>query len=109
MGKVFPMSRKQEATKAVDEYAEANEESEVSDDLVFDDWDDDYNYAWQADEQADEDAYYREQHVKLCEKIRLREIEVTPDLIQSVTDPEWKRELIEAMCLSKVHQKEKAK
>ena len=32
--------------------------------------------------------------------------EITPELMKSVTRPDWKRELVEAICLAKVRPKE---
>lgn len=43
-------------------------------------------------------------HKDLCDSVKNGEIEITPELLQSVEDPEWRRELIEAICLHKVNQ-----
>ena len=42
----------------------------------------------------------------LCGQVEQGKIKVTPELIKSVTRPDWKRELIEAICLAKVRPKE---
>ena len=51
--------------------------------------------------------WQREAHLGLCDRVAKGEIEITPELIQSVTDPVWKRELIEAICMRRVNTKEK--
>ena len=38
----------------------------------------------------------------LCELIKKRMIHVTPEFMKSVTDPAIKKQLIEAICLSKI-------
>ena len=38
----------------------------------------------------------------LLEKVKLGKIKVTEELMKSVTNPSWKQELNEAICLSKV-------
>lgn len=41
-------------------------------------------------------------HLYLCNRVHKGKEVITPELIQSVTNPEWKQELIEAICLRQV-------
>jgi hypothetical protein len=44
----------------------------------------------------------RQKHRDLCLLVKCRQVKVTAEMIAAVTNPAWKQELIEAICLSKV-------
>lgn len=71
------------------------EELESPDWGFGDDWEDDY---------FDDDKATRRAHEDLCDAVKNGEVEITPELLQSIEDPDWRRELIEAICLRKVNQ-----
>jgi hypothetical protein len=99
------MNKKFEAEKAIDEAKAESEEVVVpKDDDPYEDDYDDYDDRFDA---WDEEQATRNEHLDLCDGVREGEIEVTPELIQSVDNPDWKRELIEAICLRQVNKKEK--
>ena len=84
------MSKKSEAEKAVIETKD--------DDEAIYEYDDDY---WD----YPEDDWQHELHLDLCDRVKKGLEPITPKLLESVTDPDWKRELIEAICLRQVETK----
>lgn len=75
-------------------------------------WSNDYapNMDWDPywdDYDLGSDDWEHDLHLALCERVKNGTEKVTPELLQSVTDPDWKRELIEAICLGQINQKRK--
>lgn len=80
----------------------ASDIKRASDDTYDSDpWD--YDYEWD-DPTNWEEELARGAHERLCEQVKNGEVEITPELLQSVEDAEWRRELVEAICLRKVNQ-----
>ena len=42
------------------------------------------------------------EHQLLCARVRGGNCKITPQMLAKVTNPQWKQELVEAICLSKV-------
>jgi len=42
------------------------------------------------------------EHLELCNEVRRGKIKVTAEMMAAVTNPQWRQELVQAICLSKV-------
>lgn len=67
-----------------------------------------YYDEWQWDEAMDHHRNWREQWEqaqldKLCHDVRRGKIPITQELIQSIADPQKRRQLVEAICLGRLH------